>query len=625
MSKIRLLSEIVSGRIAAGEVVERPASIVKELVENSIDASATSVSIAISDGGVKQIRVADNGIGIEAEDMPLTVVKHATSKIFTLSDLNSIQSMGFRGEALASISAVSMLTIKSRRRGADTGTELFSKGGKVEYIREAGLPEGTSVLVENLFFNTPARLKFLKKTSAEAAQISDTVSRLITAYPHVSMKYANNGETIYHSPGSGALEDAAVSVYGSAIKPHLLPVDFALNNIRVKGLVGSPNLTYRSAKYSSIYVNSRYIKSQLIHNAVMKAFGERLLKGNYPFYILHIDMDASEIDVNVHPNKLTVHFSDDGAMEYVVSAAVSEAVSKGTTTPILRIREREEKKPLEPAKPSQESYLTENVTQQIDRLMSLAEERIRPVALRQEADAFAEPVKTMTQEPYREEREEPEAEPPLQVVFEQPNVSATEEEIPLIGDAINYKIIGSAFDVYVLVEADGVLYLIDQHAAHERLIYDKLLAAENNRIISQTLLVPYEVTVSHEEKLLLERHKDAVQSIGLSVSFMGGMTFHLTAVPQILGHVEPSLLFEDVLGALAEAGQVKSSELLRERLAKGACKRAIKGGHSLSRDEMETLVGMMQSSDTIPNCPHGRPVAIAIRQSDIEKAFKRRV
>lgn len=634
MSKIRLLSEIVSGRIAAGEVVERPASIVKELMENCVDASATAISVSIEDGGVKRIRVADNGIGIEAEDMPMTIVKHATSKIFTLSDLNSIQSMGFRGEALASIAAVSMFSIRSRPRDAETGTELFAKGGKVEYIREAGLPEGTSVTVENLFFNTPARLKFLKKTSAEAAQISDTVGRLITAYPHISVKYSNNGETVYHSPGTGSLEDAAVSVYGPSIRRHLLPVDFALNGIHVTGLIGSPNLTYRSAKYSSVYVNSRYIKSPLIHNAVMKAFGERLLRGNYPFYILHIDMDASEIDVNVHPNKLTVHFSDDGAMEYVVSAAVGEAIQKGAATPVLPLQPQPREE--EPPASNEQPALSEELEKEIDKLMALAEERAQPVSLRQEASAaprvsYQPPVQEPLRpapakpKPAQESATSTEEKPPEQIVIREESPAPQREEAPLLQHAVDYRVIGSAFDVYVLAEAGDVLYLIDQHAAHERLIYDKLLAMEDSRVISQTLLVPFDITVSHEEQLLLEENRAAIASIGLEIEHLSGMTYRLRAVPQILGHVEPAHLLEDVLSALAESREVKSSQLLRERLAKGACKRAVKGGQALSRDEMETLLRMMQESGSVPNCPHGRPVAIALRQSEIEKAFRRRV
>lgn len=630
MSKIRQLSEIVSGRIAAGEVVERPASIVKELVENCVDASATSISISIDDGGVKRIRVADNGLGIEAEDMPLTVVKHATSKIFTLTDLNSIQSMGFRGEALSSISAVSMTTIKSRRQGAEAGAELFSKGGKVEYIREAGLPEGTSVTVENLFFNTPARLKFLKKTSAEAAQISDTVARLILAYPNVSIKYANNGEIVYHSPGSGSLADAVASVYGPSMTPHLLPVDFAFNGIHVTGLVGSPNLTYRSSKYSSVYVNSRYIKSPLIHNAVMRSFGERLLKGNYPFYALHLDMDVSEVDVNVHPNKLTVHFSDDGAIEYIISSAISEAIAKGSSTPALTLQEpdappKEERPETEEERGNGEP-LPEDIGRQIDRIMAIAEKRARPAILRQESSPYSEqaPIALQTVPAPSVQNQEQAA---LEHILyeEKPAPEPTEEQIPLVQKAVNYKIIGSVFDVYVLMETGDALYFIDQHAAHERLIYDKLLDTENSRVISQTLLIPFDVTVSHEEKLLLDQYMDAVQSIGLVLERRQGMAYRLRAVPQILGHVEPGHLLEDVLEALANAGQVKNSQLLRERLAKGACKRAVKGGQALSKEEMERLVRMLQDSDTIPNCPHGRPIAIALTQRDVEKAFKRRV
>ena len=660
MAKIQILNEYIAARIAAGEVVERPASIVKELVENAVDAGATSVSISIQDGGIRQIRVVDNGGGISREDMPLTLVKHATSKIASLEDLEHIGSMGFRGEALFSIAAVSHMTIRSRTPEAEMGTELVAQGGKVSYIRDAGLPEGTSVLVENLFFNTPARLKFLKKPSAEAAAISELVSRLILAYPGVSIQYASNGTPIYHSPGNGSLEDAILSVYGSGIRKNLLTVKGEFRGIAVYGCVGAPSMTYRSTKYGSCYVNQRYVKSDVVGTAVLNAYGERLLKGNHPFYVLHITLPLEDVDSNVHPNKLTVHFADPAAVASAVTLAVEHALSSYATPSIhlgvqqtseeIAFSEKEKTPSVEKAANSlkdaqipsaqgarlhtsetkmsswiasqvvipQETKKSQDELQQEERPWMDLSKIEMPLEMGWDVQpGWKEPILSKASDAKEENAE----------IFSLPDEETCEEaQAPSLMQGMEkYEILGTVFSCYIAIEAGETFYLVDQHAAHERLLYDKLIEQERGRRVIQRLLVPEELEVNPSDIELLKENSDLLEKLGLELVFSGPHTCKILGVPQVLGTLAPKELMGDILESL-DRGQKSDSFTLRlDRVAKAACKRAVKAGDRLTRPDIDLLVHLLLTSKTIPHCPHGRPVAVALTKADVEKSFKRRV
>lgn len=630
MAKIQVLSEQIANRIAAGEVVERPASIVKELVENSLDAKATAITVSIIDGGVREVRVTDNGEGISQEDMPLTILKHATSKIYSLADLDRIYSMGFRGEALASIAAVSMLSIKSRVRGSDAGTELFSRGGKVEYIRQAGLPEGTSVIVENLFFNTPARLKFLKKPGSEAAAISDIVSRLILARPDISLRYTANDKTLYHSPGTGDLKDAICSVYGQQIRDQILPVEYTLNNIRVSGFIGTPSFTYKTQKNGSLFINQRYIRSERVQNAILHAYGERLLRGNFPFYTLHLNMDLSDVDVNVHPNKLTVHFSDENAVEYVVINAVADALRQQSSPVMERFSRPNENinyadltKPISPPaeqipdlaveEGAQEKWVqSKDLEANIEKIMRMASEQKKSGPFEINAPSEISVASPSEDFSLAFERVSKSAEPPRQEVV-QPT---------LISNLPEVRALGVAFSTYIIAEAGESLYFIDQHAAHERQIYDVLMRGLEERVVSQRLLVAEVCTLSHEEQLRLEENVEILTSMGFELE-IGQLFCKVLAVPQILGEVNARATLEDILASLASPGM--PAAVRKDRIAKGACKRAIKGGQPLPEQDMKALVKNILESGSIPNCPHGRPIAVCIPKKELEISFRRRV
>ena len=609
MGKIFVLDEKISGRIAAGEVVERPASIVKELAENSIDAGATSIAIAISEGGIKSIRVSDNGGGIAKEDMPLTIIKHATSKIRSLEDLDCIYTMGFRGEALASIAAVSMMKIRSKTPDSELGCELSVRGGKVEHLHEIGLPDGTVILVENLFFNTPARLKFLKKPAAEAAAISAVVADLIIAHPEISFQYTSNGAAIYHSPGNGSLVDAILSVEGMQLRPNLSEIDITFRDIKVKGYLSMPSLSFKRSS-GRVYVNTRPIRSNVCSNAVINAYGQRLLKGSFPYYVLHISMPAEDVDVNVHPNKLQVHFRDDNAISYVISEGVDIALQKGLYTPVVELPKQEQAyEPLrreiaaEPARTTEKPVYTIKTDD--------TEEDLSKVSEMLKSSAFAD-QNTMELRQFSDIIEIKQPEPEK---FEQPKIFT---------QLADYNIIGTAFNSFIIVEAEDTLYLVDQHAAHERLVYDELRNSAIEDVPVQRFLISDVVHFSHEEARIIDENIDLLRKIGIEIEPFGSLSYKIDAIPEVISGVNPSVLIRDIVDELND-GMRLGSTILMDKIAKAACKRAVKAGWELPPSTVSALVRSFIETGSIPNCPHGRPIAIALTKQQLEKSFRRRV
>lgn len=631
MSRIRILDDTTAARIAAGEVVERPASIVKELVENSIDAGAGSISISIENGGMKRIYVSDNGSGIETGDMPLTVLKHATSKIESSDDLQRISSMGFRGEALFSIAAVSMFTLRSRTKNADTGCEVKVSGGRMEYVREAGLPEGTTAIAENLFYNTPARLRFIKSISAETSAISELVTRFILGNPGISFRYSANGKTVYHSPGSGKLIDAVVSIYGKAARDSIAPVDFSFNGVRVYGYTGKHTFYQKTARNQSLFVNGRYIRSEMLRRAVSGAYGERLLKGTYPFYILFIEMPYDEVDVNVHPNKMQVHFRDEGKLQYIVEEAVKKAVLGSETTMRLELGQSDSAKKNENAAP-QPKAATENAAHYPSSFNNQEPSGLLNETGKEESDEAADEVirslfsgnitvkkaDILEQKSFFADEDE-------DFVFlkkgelAKPKEEEKQEDALRLAEISGAKYIGAAFDSYLIYEMGDTLYLIDQHAAHERLIYDSLTAGE--QVISQQLLIPEVLSFPHDHMLMLEENFDILRELGIDAELFGPLSLKVSAVPQIVGEINLRGFFEDILDALSSGK--KNVRLSRDRVARAACKRAIKAGQAISRDDAQKILEEISRTNIIPHCPHGRPLALAIGKTELEKGFKR--
>ncbi len=597
MGQIRLLSKNVSDKIAAGEVVERPLSVVKELVENAIDAGASAVSVSIAGGGIRQICVTDNGSGIAPDDASLVFEKHATSKIFTEQDLNFISTQGFRGEALASISAVAVVELKTKRRDEELGITLRVSGGRMDEVTPAGLPDGTSVTVSNLFFNVPARLKFLKSEANEAAYVSDLISRYIMAFPEISFHYTSQGKSVYHSPGNGSLRDAIYCVYGADLLESIVHVSHEAGDIRVDGFVSRPGLLLKNRQKGSVFVNRRFVRNSALHDMIKNAYGPMLVKGESPFFALNIFLPASAVDVNVHPNKLQVRFRDTASVEYVLKEAVSKAC-----------RQVHGSIKLEPSALAAPPPI------------KTVEMHARPEVM--QTDLFSGFTRTVLKETVQPVDDDEEVEtislPEEQPVAMEPEQVVQEVEEPLIR-SFGDRLIGSFADTYILVEQGENLLIIDQHAAHERLLYDRFVSGRFDA--SQPLLVPQVIKVSHGEKNLIDENIEVFQALGFDIEPFGTLEYKISAVPMLFYSAG---LYEMIAGALEEIRQGTDDVVLkRERIIKAACRSAVKAGDKLSDDELRSLVDSFLRTNVIPTCPHGRPVISVLTKKQIEKSFKR--
>ncbi len=597
---IRILDKSVSNKIAAGEVVERPVSVVKELVENSIDAGAGAVSIDITEGGIKSIIVTDNGSGIVSQEVKLAFEKHATSKITTLRDLNHIITQGFRGEALSSIAAVSVTDLKTKTKDEEAGTHIRISGGRLDFCNPAGLPGGTSITVSNLFFNVPARRKFLKKPGQEAAYISDLVSRYILSFPEISFHYRSGGKTIYHSPGNGDLKESIYCVYGSDILDSISYVDEAYGGIRVWGYVARPGTSMRSKNTGSIFVNRRYVRNRMLFDMVKSAYGQTLVKGDFPFFALNIDLPASLVDVNVHPNKLQVRFSDNAAVEHVISEAISSACSSIYGKVELSPPEERE----EPAKKVEmqttDSFVQEELFSGFSRSVMKEESAVDYLDTEEDKE-----VNNIIQQP--------------EASYIQQKTTIQEEltVLPEPVEIISYRVIGSFASTYILVEQSENLLMIDQHAAHERLLYENFIIEEQTA--SQRLLIPKVIKLSHEQMNTIDENIEVFRQLGFDMEPFGALEYKLSAVPSLINEAGAQQLILEVLD------DIKSPVIRKDDLIRTACRRAVKANDKLSEKELQSLVDSFLKTDVIPTCPHGRPIITVLTKKQIEKSFKRTV
>lgn len=571
---IRKLPKNISDKIAAGEVVERPLSVVKELVENAIDAKANAINISITDGGIKQIIVSDNGLGISAGEVNLAFEKHATSKISSERDLTLITTQGFRGEALSSIAAVSAVEMMTKCRSEELGTQLRIAGASGCEIKPIGLPDGTTVTVSRLFFNVPARLKFLKSQSKEAAYISDLASRYILAFPEISFHYTAQQKTVYHSPGNGKLLDAIFCVYGNAVLDNIVYVDYESNGIKACGYVSRPGAA--GMRPGSVFVNRRYIKSAVLSDIIRKAYGQTMVSGERPFYLLNITLPPNKVDVNVHPNKLSVRFADIAAVEHVIKEAVSAACR--------------------------------NIYSKVEISNSILP-AVKPINVQMRA-----PSEILQTEFFSGFERRTLSEKPAD------NAKAYEHKYnvdePVLD--LHYKLIGSFANTYVLVEQSENLLIIDQHAAHERLLYEKFIAKKSAD--SQTLLCPHVFKVTHEQKNSIDSNIQTLISLGFDIEPFGNLEYKLNAIP--FGHSEDAqLLLFDALDEIRKScGDVV---LMRHAVIRAACRRAVKAGDRLPQEDLHSLISAFIENNVIPTCPHGRPVITIITKNQLEKSFKR--
>ncbi len=615
-ARIKALPDAVIGQIAAGEVVEGPAAAVKELVENSLDASATAVTVDVREGGTAQIRVSDNGSGIEPADMRMAFARHATSKLRTAEELTGVQTLGFRGEALASIAAVARVTLVSRRRGAEEGVQAVCEGGDVRDIRPAACPEGTTITVRDLFFNAPVRRKFLKKPQTEAGYVGDLMARLILSRPDISFRFVADGKNVYFSPGDGLETSAVMSVYGMDTAKTLKDIKGQGAGLLLTGLLGVGDASRANRSHQHFFLNGRAIKSALLSGAVEAACRQRVTVGRFPMCVLHLQMPYELVDVNVHPNKWEVRFRDESAVAGAVTGIVEDALREDSPLsappPLFRAEDAPKEQP--PALPPVISRTTPQTFRETARALPPQPVREvvappvppapKPVSQGNVGDDahIVPPERSVVQ---RDEPVQTEA-PPVQRQFSLPEV----------------RILGVAFDTYILLECAQTLYLCDQHAAHERILFDRLMRATEAGGASQMLLAPSVISLSHREALTLSEHAAALERAGFDVTEFGQGAARLNAVPMCLGQPQAESCLRDALDQLAQTSQL-SQQARTEKVMQIACKHAVKAGERLPDDEIKALVWKMLEDNVTPTCPHGRPLLIAVTRRELDKRFRR--
>lgn len=621
MAKINILDNQTIDKIAAGEVVERPASVVKELVENAIDAGADAITVEIKEGGTSFIRVTDNGGGIEKSQVENAFLRHATSKIASADDLTSLVSLGFRGEALASIAAVAQVELITKTPEDLTGVRLLVEGGVVKEREEIGAPQGTTLMVRNLFYNTPPRKKFLKQPRTEGSYVADLMEHLAMSNPKVSFKFLLNGQTKFYTTGSGGLREIVYRIYGKEIADALTDFRCEREGMTVTGLLGKPVINRANRSYEIFYINGRYIRSTLISKAVEEGYREYLMQHKFPFCILHFQVDTEKIDVNVHPSKMEVRIADGPAFYEEVRAAVEEALRGREMIPEVSLftekeqREEAQKEEIREAKARQDAP-------------EPFESRRMESVLRQPLHYGA--AKTAGTEAM-------EAQPPVEAQIENTNMAASDvpavkpEQMALFDDRLlsakareQYEIIGQLFETYWLISYQDKLLIVDQHAAHEKVRYERLMRHFREKdIVSQQINPPMIVTLSNREKECYLQQAEEFAALGFEIEAFGGNDYAVRGVPlDLYGYTEESFFYE-ILDELAGEGAAGTPEGIRTRIATMACKAAVKGNMRISRLEMEALIDELLSLDNPYNCPHGRPTIVSMSKYEIEKKFKR--
>lgn len=629
MSKINVLSSKIYNRIAAGEVVERPASVVKELVENSIDAGATIISVEIEKGGKASIKITDNGSGIEKSELKKAVMPHATSKISTVKDLENILSLGFRGEALASIASVSKLSIVSKPESQQSGARLYTRGGEDVEITDYPSADGTEVTVNNLFFNTPAREKFLKTDKGEEGEITECVSKFILGNPSVAFKYVADGKLIYQSYGDGE-ESAFISVYGVKTVGDCFYIDSEKNGIKIKGYIGKHYFTKPNRNYQSVFLNGRYIVNTTVAAAVTNAYSTYLMKRQYPFYSLNIIMPPDTVDVNVHPNKIDVRFSNNQIVYGAVYSIVSKVLD-GSSEALDIVSDIKTEKPLLNTNENIDNYVTHNTDYRSVAKSDSGFRRIvfndsgkksdlsfdiNKVEEKNAPDIFAE------NKAYLEKLER---EKQLQTADNIDKLfdfaaKKRQEEIKIDREL---RYIGQALNTFLIFDDGLDMYFIDQHAAHERILFDKFNEEiKNGKIDTQILLVPYTFDVTPTEYEFLIKNLELLNSMGINIDEFGDYTFKVSALPVMISDLNFKEFFDDVLYDLNNLKNIELTDLLKERIAQKACKAAIKSGDTLSDDDIKIILTQLKG-DLGLKCPHGRPIAVKISRAEIDKWFKR--
>ena len=669
MRKIAVLDQNTIDKIAAGEVVERPSSVVKELVENAIDAGATAVTVEITDGGKKLIRITDNGSGMEEEQIPLAFLRHATSKIEKVEDLEHIASLGFRGEALSSIAAVSQVELITKTPSAISGNRYVIECGMEHYLEELGAPEGTTFLVRNLFYNTPARSKFLKSDSTEANYIHTLMEQLALSHPEISFKYIQNKQVKLHTSGNYSVRDVIYSVYGRDIAKALLEVEWENSFMKITGFVGKPEIARGNRSFENYYINGRYVKNNIITKAIENAYKGFLMQHKFPFVSLRMEMEGNDLDVNVHPAKREVRFAREQEVYDAVYDTVHTALTRremipkvtlGTDEPVKKeaketVKSAAVPEPFEQKRreqiykagaarslvrespvftPLEETFFegTLKKNQELDEAKSRqaavppSKPEKKPEKEPEEKPGIKPEINTEIRSEIKPEEKQPELRQPEPELSEPKpkQLELFEEKLLSPQSRSRIRMIGQVFDTYWLAQFEDKFYIIDQHAAHEKIYYERLVRKfREHSIDSQYLTPPLIVSLNMQEEEVLNANRDYFEKFGFEIEHFGGREYCISAVPSNLYGLTEEELFLEMLDQLESDHSKDTLDIFASRLATMACKAAVKGNNRLSMEEAEKLLDELITLENPYHCPHGRPTIISMTKTEMEKKFKR--
>lgn len=647
MAKINVLDSSIFNLISAGEVVERPSSVVKELVENSIDAGASAISVEIKDGGISSIVITDNGCGIDKENMRLAFLPHATSKLSKAEDLDNIATLGFRGEALASIAAVSQIKMTSKTSEENVGNYISLSAGKVVEEGQRAIAQSTSIAVENLFFNTPVRKKFLKKPKMEEAGVTSVMTQLALANPDIKFKYTVDSKVIFQT--NGGLEEAVYSVYNNEIANGLIAFDYTFGKYRLYGYTGTASIAKHNRNFQTIIINGRVITNTTISTAVSQAYGNRLMTRTFPVFVLNIVMPFDEVDVNVHPTKTDVRFADSHMVFSCVYKAISTVLAEQEQALLLGkskteniIDERRTSSSIEKPTYIEKNKSLDNASKVDDSIERIAASIFTDDKNNAKVDEYKELVEKQKKvlEELKYHRDLPKS---ISVVadgakvvgqkdFKKANVSNEKKQADINSSLMalvesqlekEYRVVGQIFNTYLVLEYDGKVYFIDQHACHERFIYDGLLEEVNNgKVDVQYMLVPFILDCNNAQYEFFTSMFDNLKELGFDIEEFGGLSLKINSVPHILRDINLAVFLDNLYMERNTVLNIKSSDLIRDKLAQKACKAAIKAGEKLDENQIRQLLDVMK--DGIPlQCPHGRPAVIVYTRKDFDKLFKR--
>lgn len=628
-NKIAVLEKSTIDKIAAGEVVERPSSVVKELVENAIDAGASAITVEIKDGGKSYIRITDNGCGIPEDELSVAFMRHSTSKLRDASELADIHTLGFRGEALSSISAVSRVEMITKPADTLMGVRYVIEGSKEVSLDKIGAPDGTTIMVYQLFFNTPARRKFLKTDTTEASYISELMERLALSHPDISFCFISNKKEKIHTSGNGNLMDTIYQIYGRLIASNLLAVEKETDLLKVSGFIGNSNVARGNRSLENFYINGRYIKSPLLSKSVEEGYVGYLMQHQYPFCVLMITTKEASVDVNVHPTKQEVRFDDEMAIADIFKSLIFERLHQREDIAEVTLDENVQAAPLrkttenDATDPGSESMTCEPESKKEETIIEVAPEpfeksRLEKMRQKITAQIHADtPYERKYQEYYQEKEKEQDQSREEKVTYEQTSFLSEQARA-------KHRIIGQVFDTYWLIEHDNKLYIIDQHAAHEKVLFERMMKQlQDKEMTTQYVSPPIIVSLTRAERDILKRYEEVFSELGYVISSFGGNEFAIEGVPGNLFSFDVKEFFMELLASCGELKGNDGHDMIVEKVASMSCKAAVKGNNRLSYPEIEELLDELLSLENPYHCPHGRPTIIAMTKYELEKKFKR--